>query len=94
MYTQEQIQDKLKSFQGWGYVNGMIQKTYSFVDFMKSVEFLNQLSVVAESEHHHPDVMIKYSKVTISYMTHDEDGVTDKDFNMATKTDQIAINFI
>ncbi len=94
MFTAEQIQEKLKDYRGWGYVNGTIQKTYSFVDFMKAVEFLNQISVIAESEQHHPDVMIKYSKVTVSYITHDKDGITDKDFQMANKTDQLAINFI
>lgn len=94
MYTQEQIQEKLKGYPGWGYVNGMIQKTFSFVDFMKAVEFLNQLSVVAEAEQHHPDVIIKYSKVTVAYITHDKDGITDKDFELANKTDQLAINFI
>jgi 4a-hydroxytetrahydrobiopterin dehydratase len=94
MFTQEEVLEKLKNYTGWGYVNGQIQKTYSFPDTGAALQFVNQLAVIADHQNHHPDMIIKYNKVTVATSTHDEDGITDKDFSLANQTDQLAIQFI
>lgn len=92
IYTDEQVQDKLKAFRGWGLITGQIQKTYSFKDFMTALDLVNKVAIVAEHHNHHPDILIKYSKVTFTLSTHDQGGITEKDFQMAKEIEQLAIS--
>jgi len=56
-----------------------------FDDFMQGIRFLNKVAGLAERMNHHPDVSIRYNKVRLSLTTHDEGGLTIKDFNLARK---------
>lgn len=69
--------------------NRKIKKQFIFKDFKKSMEFVNQVAKVAEEQQHHPDIYIFYSKVTIELWTHSIGGLSENDFIMAGKIENI-----
>ncbi|HLH75135.1 MAG TPA: 4a-hydroxytetrahydrobiopterin dehydratase [Chloroflexota bacterium] len=69
--------------------NRKLVKTFKFKNFIQAVEFVNQITPVAESEGHHPDLYVAWGKVTIYLWTHKINGLTSSDFYMAAKIDQI-----
>ena len=85
--SEDQINAQLESFPEWAELNGQIQRTYSFEDFNQSIAFVNRIAEYAEQVQHHPDILIRYNKVTLSVSTHDASGITLKDFELATKAD-------
>ena len=66
-----------------------ITKEYKFKDFKDAMEFVNKVSVVAEKEGHHPDIEIHYNKVNIILWTHFVKGLSENDFIIAAKIDNI-----
>lgn len=66
-----------------------LERKFKFEDFKKSMEFVNKVAVVAEEEQHHPDIKIFYNLVTITLWTHAISGLSENDFIMATKIDNI-----
>ena len=83
------IHQNLKKMEGWSHVGKALQKKYNFKSFMPAINFVNKIAEAAEQAQHHPDITINYSVVGITLSTHSEGGVTEKDFEMATKIDQI-----
>ncbi|TVQ32637.1 MAG: 4a-hydroxytetrahydrobiopterin dehydratase [Phycisphaeraceae bacterium] len=88
--TEEQIHEKLDRIPEWSGGSGSIQRTYQFKDFVASMAFVNQIADAAEASEHHPDILIRYNKVTLTLSTHDAGGVTEKDFDLASKADDIS----
>ena len=88
--SREEIDQQLPSLSGWKYDGQAIVKQYKFAGFPQAIEFVNRLVPGAESADHHPDITINYSKVTLSYATHSEGGVTKKDFDGARAADKMA----
>ena len=88
--NEEQIQDELKTRSDWSDVNGAIQRTFQFKDFDAAIGFVNRIAGLAEQAQHHPDILIRYNKVTLTLSTHDAGGVTSKDFDLAAKADAAA----
>lgn len=75
---------------GWQVVREHhLQKSYTFPDFRKALEFVNQAGAIAEQEGHHPDLYLSWGKVGIEIWTHKIDGLTESDFILAAKMDQI-----
>jgi len=66
-----------------------ICKTYTFKNFEEALVFTNKIARVAEEEHHHPQIILEWGAVTVSWWTHAIDGLDTNDFIMAVKTDQI-----
>ena len=66
-----------------------ISKLYAFEDFMQGMMFLNRVAKLAEGMNHHPDVDVRYNKIKLSLTTHDEGGLTTRDFKLAKKIDRI-----
>jgi 4a-hydroxytetrahydrobiopterin dehydratase len=90
LLSDQQINEKLQAFRGWELVDNKIQKTYRVSDFVKAVELVNKIAVVAEHMNHHPDVLIhNYNQLTISSNTHSEGGVTEKDINLAKEIEKL-----
>lgn len=85
--TESQVTESLKSVPEWGESGDAIQRTYQFPDFVKAMAFVDQVAQAAETFHHHPDILIRYSKVTLTLSTHDAGGITVKDFDLAKKCD-------
>lgn len=83
-----EIQRDLGSLQGWSRKGDVLTRTYQFRNFAQSMEFVNRVAELAESANHHPDIDIRYSKVTLTLSTHDAGGITANDVNLARLIDR------
>lgn len=88
--VEAEIQSRLKDVPGWQVQNEALTKTFTFANFVESLQFVNRLAQAAEDAQHHPDIDIRYSKVTIALSTHDAGGITEKDFALAQEADAAA----
>lgn len=88
--NESEIQSRLEGLPEWTESSGAIQRTYVFDDFVASMAFVGRVADLAEAADHHPDILIRYSKVTLTLSTHDAGGITEKDFDLATKADAAA----
>lgn len=79
-----EIQRQLGALPGWARKGDTITKTYQFSAFPTGIDFLRKVADVAEEQQHHPDVDVRYTKLTFQLSTHDAGGITDKDFTLAT----------
>jgi 4a-hydroxytetrahydrobiopterin dehydratase len=86
--SEEAIKSNLKATKGWKRAGKEIKKTYTFDDFTQSIEFANKVASLAEKADHHPDIIIQYDKVTLTLSTHDEGGLTLRDFKLAQRIDE------
>ncbi len=82
-----------KQVSGWDVVDEHhLSKTYAFPDFVKALDFVNRTGAVAEQEGHHPDVYLSWGKVRVEIWTHKIDGLTESDFILAAKIDELPRN--
>ena len=73
---------------GWSLVNGHhLEKTFTFPDFAAALAFTNRVGALAEGQGHHPDILLRWGKVTVTVWTHKIDGLTESDFIFAARTD-------
>jgi 4a-hydroxytetrahydrobiopterin dehydratase len=85
----EQIEQKLAQTDHWELSDGKISRSLNFNDFKEGMVFVNRVADEAEKMDHHPDILISYNKVELSLVTHSERGLTDKDFALAQKINQL-----
>lgn len=85
--SESEIQASLPEVPYWSEVSGTIQRTYQFDDFAQAMAFVNKVADRAEADQHHPDILIRYNKVTLTLATHDVGGITNKDFALAKAVD-------
>ena len=88
--SESEIDERIKSLTGWSRQGEAIRKQYTFPGFPEAVAFVNRLAVEAEAADHHPDILINYRRVTLTYWTHSEGGLTAKDFEGAAAADRVA----
>jgi 4a-hydroxytetrahydrobiopterin dehydratase len=81
------IQRELGSLAGWSRRGDALTRTYQFRNFSDSLTFVNRVGELAEKANHHPDIDIRYSKVTLSLSTHDAGGITQNDIDLARQID-------
>lgn len=81
------IQRELGSLAGWSRRGDVLTRTYQFRNFVDSIGFVNRVAELAEKANHHPDIDIRYSKVTLTLSTHDSGGITQKDLDLAKAVD-------
>ncbi len=87
--SREEIARRLQSLHGWTLDGNAIKKQYTFRDFPEAVGFVDRLVPIAQAADHHPDILISYKRVTLTYSTHSEGGLTDKDFDGAVAADRL-----
>ena len=87
--TDQQISQALASLPGWERVGHAIEKRFAFASFADAVAFVVRLAFEAESADHHPDISIGYRRVTLSYSTHSEGGLTTRDIDAAAKANAL-----
>ena len=78
-----EIDEGLAHLPGWRREGKFITKVFEFSEFMKGIEFVDEVALVAEKEEHHPDIHVRYTAVTLSLQTHSEGGVTEWDLDLA-----------
>ena len=84
------VTEQLKALPGWERHENSIRKLFRFKEFMDGIKFLNRVAEKAEAADHHPDVTINYTRVTMTCSTHDQGGITEKDFKLAKEIEQEA----
>ena len=82
-----QITEKLKSIQGWEHKSDAVVKRYQFKAFIDGIHFVDRIAEIAEGIDHHPDIAINYTRITFSCATHDQGGITEKDFTLANEVE-------
>jgi 4a-hydroxytetrahydrobiopterin dehydratase len=88
--TASEIDERMKSVNGWTREGDAIRKQFTFADFLQAIAFVNRLAPEAEKADHHPDILINYKRVTLTYSTHSDGGLTEKDFVGAATADRLA----
>ena len=86
--TATQIKNALPRIPDWRKRGAMISRTFVFKDFPAAIRFVNAVAKLAENAWHHPDIDIRWNKVTLVLTTHDAGGLTRKDFALAQKFNQ------
>ena len=84
-----QIKAALPTVKAWNKKGATITRTYEFKDFPAAVKFVNAAARLAEKAWHHPDIDLRWNKVTLVLTTHDAGGLTEKDFALAQKFDRL-----
>jgi 4a-hydroxytetrahydrobiopterin dehydratase len=81
------IQRELGNLTGWSRRGDAITKTFQFRNFLTGIGFVSAVAKAAEAADHHPDIDIRYTKVTCTLSTHSAGGITQKDLDLARKID-------
>jgi 4a-hydroxytetrahydrobiopterin dehydratase len=81
--SEKEINEKLNGFEGWEYEDGAIHTSLEFDDFKDAFTAMTRIAFEAEKMQHHPDWANVYNTLNISLSTHDANGVTEKDFELA-----------
>lgn len=86
----KEVHDRLQELEGWEMSDyASIFKEFEFPNFREAIEFVQKVGDEAQRQNHHPDILIKYNKVTLTLTTHDENGLTYKDFKLAKIIEQM-----
>ena len=88
--TEAQVKSLLAELPSWRKKGACISRTLEFIDFPAAIKHVNRVARVVEKANHHPDIDIRWNKVTFTLTTHDSGGLTAKDFEVARQIDAIA----
>jgi 4a-hydroxytetrahydrobiopterin dehydratase len=78
---------------GWQIINQHhLEKSFKFKDFAEALNYVNQLGAIAENEGHHPDIFLAYGKVIVEIWTHKINGLSEEDFILASKFNELKLN--
>jgi 4a-hydroxytetrahydrobiopterin dehydratase len=83
-------ESRVRELPGWTLDGNAIRKQFAFKGFPDAVAFVSRLVPHAEAADHHPDILINYRRVTLTYTTHSEGGLTTKDFEGARMAETVA----
>jgi 4a-hydroxytetrahydrobiopterin dehydratase len=84
------VNARMKTLAGWSAQGEAIIKPFTFSSFPDAIAFVTRIAPEAEAADHHPDIRIDYKRVTLTYSTHSEGGLTEKDFAGAAMADRLA----
>jgi 4a-hydroxytetrahydrobiopterin dehydratase len=76
--------------EGWSEVDGALEREFVFDGFLDAIAFVNRLAEAAEAAGHHPDIAISYKHVTVRWSTHSASAITERDREMAERTNTLA----
>lgn len=84
------LKDQISGLNGWTQREGMLRKTFTFKDFVAALAWTVRVGFLAEQHGHHPDIDIRYNRVTLALVTHDAGNqITSKDVELARAIEQI-----
>jgi 4a-hydroxytetrahydrobiopterin dehydratase len=87
--TKKQVGAGLKFVPNWSEKDQTIVRTFQFEGFLNSITFVNRIAGKAQKCNHHPDIGIRFNTVTLTLTTHEEGGITEKDFSLARQCDEV-----
>lgn len=88
--SDEQIHSALKDLPGWSHADGKLHRKFTFADFNEAFGFMTRVALIAESMGHHPEWFNVFKFVEVSLATHDADGITQLDVDLAKKMTTLA----
>ncbi len=80
-----EVEKGLASLPEWRVEDGKLTRIWNFGDFVQAMLFVNEVAKLAERAGHHPDIDIRYNRVTLGLVTHDAGGLTERDIAMAAR---------
>ena len=87
LLTSDEARKRAGMLPGWTLGEKEIHRKFTFRDFAEAVSFVVRVGFAAEAADHHPDILIEYRKVTLTLTTHDEGGLSARDFSLAARID-------
>jgi 4a-hydroxytetrahydrobiopterin dehydratase len=90
LLNNQDIKTWMKKLPEWEHDKKHIERTFEFDEFSHAIDFVNSVAEIAEEEEHHPDIDIRYNKVRVQLSTHAEGGLTERDFEVAGKIENLA----
>ena len=84
-----EIESYLEELDNWILDGDAIKREWIFRDFSEAMDFINMIAVIAEANNHHPEINNIYNQVSLRFKTHDMDGITEKDINIAKEIDTL-----
>lgn len=87
----QEINEKLKTLTDWSYQSESksLVKTFSFKSYSKNISFVNAIAWIANKLNHHPDLEVTFNKCVVKITTHDEGGISEKDFQLANEIEKL-----
>jgi 4a-hydroxytetrahydrobiopterin dehydratase len=89
----KEIKLHLQAVPHWSKRTQTILRTFKFEGFLKGIDFVNRIAAKAQKMNHHPDIDVRFDQVTLTLSTHDEGGITEKDFSLAKQCDEVFSKF-
>jgi 4a-hydroxytetrahydrobiopterin dehydratase len=98
LVTSERMQQKLSDLEiqralgglpGWSRRGDVLTKTFTFERFADGIAFINRVAKAADEMNHHPDIDVRYTKITIVLSTHDAGGITQSDLQLAERIEKV-----
>ena len=90
LIKQGELKERMKKIPEWELEKKHIERTFEFDDFADAIDFVNSVAEVADEEEHHPDIDIRWNKVTLVLSTHSEGGLTHNDLELAHRINDVA----
>ena len=90
-YDDAQVAEKLTELPGWYLEDGWIRRFYKTDGWPTTLMLVNAIGYVAEAAYHHPDLSVMWGRITVKLSTHSAGGITDKDFALARKIEDVAL---
>ena len=87
--SSEEIAQRLFALTGWTVENSKLHKEYKFKDFLEAFKFMTNVAPLAEAQDHHPEWSNVYNRVRIDLVTHEVDGISERDFRLAHSVDEL-----
>jgi 4a-hydroxytetrahydrobiopterin dehydratase len=87
--SSKEIDEALQNLIGWYFIENTIQKEFTFKNFVETMAIINKIGIIAEEMNHHPEWHNVYNKLNIKLSTHDSNGVTSKDIELANAIDAL-----
>ena len=84
-----EIDERLRSVNGWRVEGGDLKKRFAFQNFAESLDFVNRVGAIAETLDHHPDITFGWGYAELATTTHDRGGITDVDFSLVAEIEKI-----
>src|SRR3954452_15873550 len=85
-----EVARRVRALPAWSVVAGKLHREYKFADFVTAFGFMASAALVAEAVNHHPEWLNVYGTVRIDLTTHDAGGLTDNDFQLAARFEELA----
>lgn len=95
-FNQSQISQNLSKLENWQLKQNpelAIEKAFKFSNYLQGIEFVNQVASEAEKANHHPCLVVEWGKVMVQLSTHEANGLTHRDFDLANEIEKIAKTF-